>query len=215
MAYYIHDKPQRKVNFSKKEIQDLLIAMGIITVAFAIALSIPLGGWFLNIDWGAFPQALLISLLAVGTGFFLHELGHKFVATKYGAWAEFRAWIQGLMMAMFLALTFGVVFAAPGAVYIAGNINKEQNGKISIVGPLVNLTFAGICFPLIFITTGLLLKEILFYIYYINAFLAVFNLLPFRPMDGAKVLDWNIIIYGLILGASIGLLVPAFVPGLI
>ena len=33
----------------------------------------------------------------------------------------------------------GIVFMAPGAVMVAGNITREQNGKIAIAGPISNL----------------------------------------------------------------------------
>lgn len=208
MGFERYQKPALRIHFSKKEIQDILLSMGVVTLAFAIAFSSGLGIGILEINWGFFPSALLISFVAVGTGFLCHELGHKFVANKYGAWAEFRASIQGLMMAILFALIAGVVFAAPGAVYVAGNITKEQNGKISIAGPLINLVFAAIFFPFIFITTGLV-WTIVFYVYYINTFLAVFNLLPFMPFDGAKVVKWNIGAYIGILGLAISLLIPA------
>lgn len=209
MAYYPYDQPKRKIHFSKKEIQDLLIAMGVVTIAFALALSSEPGLGIFLIYWDQFPLSLLISLLAVGTGFIFHELGHKFVANRYGAWAEFRAWVQGLTMALMLALILGVVFAAPGAVYIAGNISEEQNGKISVAGPMVNLAVAAFCFPFIYFTTGVLL-QIVFFVYYINAFLAVFNLIPIMPLDGAKVAKWNIGVYIALLAMAIGLLIPAF-----
>ncbi|MFX1295890.1 MAG: site-2 protease family protein [Promethearchaeota archaeon] len=205
MSSYWSSQSAQKIHFSKKEIQDLLIAMIVITFAFAIALS---GYGIMYVDWSFFPLALLISLLAVSTGFILHELGHKFMANKYGAWAEFRAWTQGLTMALMFALIFGFVFASPGAVYIAGNITKEQNGKISIAGPLINLTFAASFFPLTFLTFGTLF-EVVFFIYYINAFLAMFNLMPFYPLDGEKIAKWSTTIYVLALVMAIGLLAPA------
>ena len=204
-------EPPKKIRFSKKELQDLFLAMVIISVAFAIALSTPSGYGIAAIDWAFFPLSLLISFLAIGSGFILHELGHKFLAIRYGAWAEFRAWMMGLMMALMMAVLVGVVFAAPGAVYIAGNITQEQNGKISAMGPMINMTFAVIFFPLGFLTTGIL-YTICFYIYYINAFLGVFNLLPFGPLDGAKILRWNVPVFIALLGAAIALLVPAFIP---
>jgi len=211
MGDSFNTEPPKKIRFSKKEIQDLLIAMVIISFAFAIALSTPSGYSITAIDWAIFPLTLLISFLAIGSGFILHEMGHKFLAIRYGAWAEFRAWMWGLMMALMMAVLVGVVFAAPGAVYIAGNITKEQNGKISAMGPMINMTFAFIFFPLVFITTGIF-NTICFYIYYINAFLGVFNLIPLGPLDGAKILSWNVAIFIALFGAAIALLVPAFIP---
>jgi Zn-dependent protease len=208
MGYSFNMEPPQKIRFSRKELQDLLIATLVISVAFAIALSSYAG--ITSIDWAAFPLSLLISILAIGSGFILHEMGHKALAIRYGAWAEFRAWWMGLLMALMMALLVGVVFAAPGAVYIAGNITEEQNGKISAMGPLVNLTFAVIFFPLVFLTTGVF-TTICFYIYYINAFLGVFNLIPLGPLDGAKVLRWNVAIFIALFGAAIALLVPAFI----
>jgi len=115
-------------------------------------------------------------------------------------------------MALIFALLTGFVFAAPGAVYIAGNITKEQNGKISAMGPSINIAFAAIFFPLMFISTDIF-SLICYYIYYINAFLGVFNLLPFGPLDGAKVVRWSVPVFIGLFAAAIALLVPAFIPG--
>lgn len=209
LAYSFNMEPPKKIRFSKKEIQDLLIAMVIISFAFAFSLSasgIGLGG----IDWAFFPLALLISFLAIGTGFILHEMGHKVLAIRYGAWAEFRAWWMGLIMALMMAVLVGIVFAAPGAVYISGNVTEEQNGKISAIGPMINVLFAAIFFPLVFVTTGIFLT-ICFFIYQINAFLGAFNLIPIGPLDGAKVLKWNVGVFIALFVAAIALLVPVFV----
>ncbi|NVM30073.1 MAG: site-2 protease family protein [Candidatus Helarchaeota archaeon] len=210
MGYYQYDQPVRQIRFGRREIQDLFIATIVVSIAFAIALSSGLTG-IVSINWGEFPLALLISFLAIGSGFILHELGHKFLAIRYGAWAEFRAWPMGLMMALMFALIAGVVFAAPGAVMVMTPINKEQFGKTALMGPVINIVFAGIFLPLTLITFGTI-YTIFFYIYYINAFLAVFNLLPIPPLDGSKIARWSVPIYILALIASIGLLVPAYLP---
>ncbi|MDI6855821.1 MAG: site-2 protease family protein, partial [Candidatus Thermoplasmatota archaeon] len=85
-----------------------------------------------------------IALLAVATGFLLHELMHKLVAQKYGCWAEYRAFPFGLVLALLMSAA-GFVFAAPGAVYIMGSITKKENGKISLAGPLINIVIGAVC----------------------------------------------------------------------
>lgn len=138
-------------------------------------------------------------MVGVGLGFILHELGHKFTSMRYGYWAEFKLWPQGLILALITSL-FGFVFAAPGAVYTYGNyITDEVNGKISVAGPVVNIILAIIflivaslvypnaihnsAFGQIFIVCSLG--------YSINSFLATFNLIPIGNLDGSKVLNWN------------------------
>jgi Zn-dependent protease len=138
-------------------------------------------------------EIFIISLATVGSGFVLHELSHKFTAQRYGYWAEFRMWPTGLIFALLTSL-FGIIFAAPGATYISGsNITESQNGKISVAGPLTNVLVALIFLPFMLfgqslgIFFGALGSEGVF----INVFLALFNLLPWGPLDGAKVFRWG------------------------
>jgi Zn-dependent protease len=142
-------------------------------------------------------------MVGVGAGFILHELGHKFVSMKYGYWAEFKLWPQGLIFALVTSF-FGFVFAAPGAVYTyADYMTDEINGKISIAGPIVNIILAliflaiAVCvYPSAFTSD---LSVTIFIIcsvgFSINSFLAVFNLLPIGNLDGSKVLTWNVLIW--------------------
>jgi len=170
-----------KIHFSKEELRDLVKSWGVITVAFAIVLS---GNNLL-----ANPSFLIISAVAVGFGFLLHELGHKFVAQHYGCFAEFRSFDFMLVLAFFMSF-FGFVFAAPGAVMIRGHVTNERNGKISVAGPLVNIVMAvGFLFLMMF-SAGFML-EIAKYGFIINSFLALFNLIPFGNFDGSKVYRWN------------------------
>jgi Zn-dependent protease len=183
-----------RIHFSRQETFQILIAVAALTFAFYMALTY---GQDLSFDENIYYLAA--SAIAVVTGFLLHELAHKFLAQRYGAWAEFRVYPLGLVFAVFFALLAGWVFAAPGAVYIQGRITKEQNGKISLAGPGLNLAFGAACVALLFV----LPLTIIFIIGWINLFLAVFNLIPFGPLDGAKVARWNIGIYILVMGAAI------------
>ena len=139
-------------------------------------------------------------MVGVGTGFILHELGHKFVSMKYGYWAEFKLWPQGLIFALVTSF-FGFVFAAPGAVYTYANyMTDEINGKISVAGPIVNIVLALIflaiavsVYPSAFTSeTAVTIFIVSSVGYSVNSFLAVFNLLPIGNLDGSKVLSWNI-----------------------
>jgi len=175
-----------------KEKRDLIISWLTITLAFALVLSDD----FLSIF--SFLEALPISAIGVGSGFILHELAHKYVAIHYGAKAEFRAWRMGLVLAILIPIvTFGrFLFAAPGAVYIYGkDISRKENGIISVAGPLTNIVIAIIF--ILFAVTGFFPK-IFFLAAFINLFLATFNLLPFFPLDGAKVLAWNPIVWAIL-----------------
>ncbi|MDP6648058.1 MAG: hypothetical protein QGH34_01545, partial [Candidatus Woesearchaeota archaeon] len=72
------------ISTSEKEIKDILKAWIVISAAFAILLSD-------SIFSSDFYAKFIISSLTVGIGFLLHELGHKFVAQRYGCFAEFRS----------------------------------------------------------------------------------------------------------------------------
>lgn len=190
---------QEKV-FSGIEIRDIIIAWA--GLGFAFFLAIEGAG---NIFTGAggrvicdvngvclVPlQVIAIALATVGSGFVLHELSHKFIAQRYGYWAEFRMWPMGLVLALVTSL-IGFIFAAPGATYISGtSITKEENGKISLAGPLTNVAVAAVFLPIWFFSNTLFTFFLGFEGMYINIFLALFNLLPIMPLDGAKVFGWS------------------------
>lgn len=178
--------------FTSSEIRDLFIAFVVISLSFGIANT--------GRNMTALMSILPMIMVGVGAGFILHELGHKFVSMKYGYWAEFKLWPQGLLIALVTSF-FGFVFAAPGAVYTYANyMTDEINGKISIAGPIVNIILALIflliatwVYPSAFTSeTSVLIFYICALGYSINSFLAVFNLLPIGNLDGSKVLYWNV-----------------------
>lgn len=189
------------VNFTSHEIRDIIISMLVIAGVFAYV--------FRSVAQGDFISLIPVTLVAVGFGFVLHELAHKFVAIKYGFYAEYRLWVQGLVLAIVTA-AFGVVFILPGAVYIHGQyISKEENGKISIAGPLTQIALAAIFFALIpFISFSPILYLVCSLGFTINSFLAFFNLLPIGMLDGAKILKWNPLIWVITIGITILMISP-------
>lgn len=188
--------------FTFDEIRDLMIAFLVISLCFGIAQS--------GKNTDVLMQILPIIMVGVGLGFILHELGHKFVSMHYGYWAEFKLWPQGLLLALITSF-FGIVFAAPGAVYTYANfMTDEINGKISVAGPVVNIILA-----LIFLLIAssiytqafhsqdlVLIFNICAVGFSVNSYLAVFNLIPFGNLDGSKVLNWNAGIWVITIGIA-------------
>ena len=168
------------IHFSRTEARHLVVGTALVTgagVSFIIGNSFTLLG-------------LAVAAVIFSAGFILHELAHKYVAQGYGLWAEFRLNMTGVVLTA-LSIVSPIKFIAPGAVVISGVAEKDRIGRTAFAGPLVNVV----------ITVGLLiflpvLRESILYLPIlfgagINAFLALFNLIPFSVFDGRKVYYWN------------------------
>jgi len=177
------------------EIRDILVALAALTVAFYLVIY----------GRGTGPDTLRflgLAALSVFAGFLVHELSHKFVARRYGCWAEFRADYRMLGFALITAF-FGFLFAAPGAVMIAGNVDRERNGKISLAGPGSNLLIGVTCLSILLITdVSMFAHDALSKLLTFSVFLAGFNMIPVMPFDGSKIWYWNKPVYILTLLAA-------------
>jgi Zn-dependent protease len=179
---------ERGITTSPKEIKHLSVAAALIVgIGFSIGLyGRYLGGFNFAWTWvlmAAFAAILVVSMLT-------HEFAHKAVAQKNGLWAEFRLTTWGV------ALTFVSIFLpfrmiAPGAMMIAGTPNGDEIVKISIAGPITNLIFSSALVAAAFSLPATGFAGMLFFAAYINAFMAVFNLIPFGILDGYKIFSFN------------------------
>jgi Zn-dependent protease len=178
-----------------------------ITTAFAIAMS-GMNKLFTADFWVNF----MIAAITVGLGFVFHEMAHKLMAQKYRCFAEFRANMKMLIFAILISFT-GVILAAPGAVMIAGHVNRKDYGKIAASGPAMNIMLASLFLigTVTFAAEGLL-SRICFYGMMINSWLAMFNMLPFPIFDGLKIMRWNKLVYGIMIASAAVLL---FLTGII
>ncbi len=197
------------INISNQEASEILIS--VIAISLALALnSVGVGEALSDIPY--FVQFASFFLVAVGTGFILHELAHKFSAIYFGHIAQFRMWTTGLaLMGVMAILPTKFMFIAPGAVYIRGwgrQITLRENGIISAAGPVTNLIIAvvaiiafGAIGPIVMdIGTAGAQIELLSSIVWINVFLGLFNMIPFYPLDGSKVWAWSPVVYVLLAG---------------
>lgn len=173
------------------------------TAAYALT---QVGGNLGRVLTPGFAQILFIAAIVCGLGFVIHELSHRVVARRYGAQAHFVANNRMLLVSLLIALA-GLFLAAPGAVWYRGMLTKAQNGKIAIAGPVSNFVLALIFFvALIFLYIGVYtssfiapewLSNLCLIGFSLNAWLGLFNMIPAGPFDGAKVLAWNPVIFGI------------------
>lgn len=140
-------------------------------------------------DWEDFKFATIIAVPAI----LFHELAHKFVAMAFGAAATFKIFGFGIILGLFLRIIMSpILILAPGYVEIAGEVALEttQMGVVAFAGPLVNLLlWLG---PTFILKTQRKIKRttatFLFYTAFLNMWLFIFNMIPFPPLDGSKIL---------------------------
>jgi Zn-dependent protease len=184
---------------SSREIIHLVASLLVLTIAFTYP--------------DLRPEQMAIVAFGVGTGFILHELAHKFTAQRYGYVADYEASPIGLLLAIGLKIFTGIVFAAPGAVMIRGRRyvygqdedrywDSLQTAKefayISVSGAVVNLLLAIIFLTVSLFITDPLVSKVLLWSAFINVFLAGFNMIPFGPLDGAKVWRYSPVLWGIV-----------------
>ena len=123
-------------------------------------------------------------------GFIIHELTHKAMAQRYGMWAEFRLDMFGALLTLLSAVS-PLKIIAPGAVVIAGDTTIDRVGRTAAAGPATNILIAVLLLGLAQALPPAGLMEATLAGAAINAFMAVFNLIPFGVFDGLKVFRWS------------------------
>src|SRR3989338_1200085 len=130
---------ETKVRFSGKEITHLVVSVLVMSVLVAAHMGFKTISSAISADIVAglivFAFYLGLSFVVIIPAFIFHEMGHKFLAQKFGFWAEYRMWTQGILMAVLMLVIFrgSLLFLAPGAVYFAPQgfrgETKEKVGK--------------------------------------------------------------------------------------
>ncbi|MEK6909812.1 MAG: site-2 protease family protein [Candidatus Aenigmatarchaeota archaeon] len=184
--------------FTKGEIRDIIISVIALIIIFSWK---PFPNFGINL--ALVPYFAVIVIVA----FLLHEMAHKAMARKFKMVAFYKMWPQGLLFGL-IFMILGLKFVAPGAVVVhpyrfgrwgfrrpAPEIASGEMGLIALAGPATNLFFS-ILFSLF---NGFLFEQLTF----INAWLALFNLLPVPPLDGSKVIIWKPWLWGMCIAVAL------------
>ena len=134
----------------------------------------------------------------------IHEFSHAFAAYLLGDDSAKRAgrlslnpmkhidWFGTVILPLFLYFTAGFIYGyakpVPFNPYNFKNL-KRDSGFTALAGPASNILIA-ILFALVYHLVGFIpvVKMVAFYVIFLNLLLAFFNLIPFPPLDGSKVL---------------------------
>ncbi|MGD6933680.1 MAG: AN1-type zinc finger domain-containing protein [Candidatus Bathyarchaeia archaeon] len=184
-------RTHRSGHFSPKELKHIgIAALLVVGIGFSI-------GFYSNIlngyDYWTF-EMMAIFAVCLSASFLVHEIAHKIMAQKHGLWAEFRLTMWGAVLTLAsVFLPFKMI--APGAMMISGTADRKGLLKISIAGVITNLIFScaffavGFALPLTLTLAPYI--YVLFFAAYINAFMALFNMIPFGVLDGYKIFSIN------------------------
>lgn len=161
--------------------------------------------------------AVLIPILAATLVIVPHELAHRAAGRKLGCFARFALDERGFLVTTFLNLVFavmsifGILF---GAVFFSGYTliscifgrSRSNDGLIALAGPLTNMALGVLAFVLMrfvpqYSVPWIILQETAS----LSVWVAFFNLLPFGPLDGRKVMDWNSVIWTVVFIISLAL----------
>jgi len=213
----------KHISIHLQEILEFAISIVWLGGAFGIAIA---GGYEVFFNSSDLKTIVIQSIIVVFFAFVFHEMAHRIAARRYGFQAVYHMWVPGLFISIIAAM-LGFIFAAPGGVHLEFNGTtqdaQKKIGLISLMGPLVNIFLALVFFALAmgityfadsipdaatytrWLPTINLFWGVFIIGIEINAWLAVFNLLPFGNFDGFKVFTWSKKVWAIVFVAAIGL----------
>jgi Zn-dependent protease len=203
-----------RLSTSSTEITHLLIAAVVLTADITLisVRTFSIYG-YASVTLSDLLVASAFGATAALTGFVFHELAHKVAAQRRGYWAEFRMSPMGLLFSIITSF-FGFLFAAPGATVVQGMGDRRDWGWTSLAGPTTNLieggAFLGGALLVFELQASPVLLSYLLLLAFFNGWFATFNLIPFGPLDGRKVLGWSAGIWAAAFVVSAALAVSMF-----
>ncbi|WP_424356948.1 M50 family metallopeptidase [Methanocella sp. MCL-LM] len=162
--------------------QELTIATSCI-ILFAIA-------YIIADRMAMLPENIAIYIIVAGFVVIAHDVGHRIVAFLLKVDAEFQFWGLGAITMLLTSWLFSMVFAQPSRVLIEKEEhNANEIASIMLAGPAVSL-FLSLAFLLLMMVGGAV-AELGALGFTMNMVTVVYSLMPFNPMDGKSIYEWN------------------------
>ncbi len=174
--------------FSLKELRDILIALLVVTFAFAYddkQEAFVLSYWLFN-----FLKVFFIVFLV----FVVHETSHKLFGLSLGIRTEYKLWPLGIYITLlstflfqgkvYILLAGGVTFyhmTVQRLGHFRYGLNLLSCGLIGAIGPLSNLIMATFWETL---ALNGIMPDLFHQMTFINLYYAVFSMLPVPNLDG-------------------------------
>ncbi len=181
--------------YRTNEVAAFLLAILSVAVAYLFNFADPLVG-------------VLLPTLAITIAIVPHELAHRQIARSRGCWSRFVLYPPGFLVTLILNALLGALIRSP-VLFISGytliscySYTREDDGLISVAGPLTNIAISLASLALLHLPMDLLALRFLAYLMRLNAFVAFFNLLPLGPLDGSKIFRWNIAVWAVLFALS-------------
>ncbi|MBU1198438.1 MAG: hypothetical protein KKF46_02135 [Nanoarchaeota archaeon] len=186
---------EKRFRFSSKEIGRILIA--VLAAAFVISFN-KWGGETFN--FGAGLGNFILSFILVLISFFLHFSAQKLMALKLGYKSEYKLWVNGIIISVFLCFLAYLFYLGPlheiipifftgvlmydivpklRAGVFRGGVKHSDLGMIAVAGPLINILLIAVLAPFFIATKS---PFLLFFIK-INLWVAIFSMLPIPTFE--------------------------------
>ena len=137
-------------------------------------------------------ETLLILVGAGALTTLAHQLAHHEAARRAGQTAELQFWGLGTAMLVLSAWIFGYLFASPARNLFQKGQEPSSPGAaamISLAGPAVSLALGMV--SLLLVPLGSMAAFAGRTLFSMNLMNGVYSLVPFDPMDGKPIFDWN------------------------
>jgi Zn-dependent protease len=151
------------------------------------------------------PSNLLLYLVVAGLAILLHDIAHRYMAWKYRVVSEYKVWWLGATIMFMTSGLFNVAYATPAKAKVGEGgttLTRRQEAFIAGAGPLISFA-AFLVFALMLNLSGPVLAVGVLGAS-MNLLIAVYSMMPFRPMDGSVVRRWNFFVW-------LGTFLPMFI----